>query len=42
MLSDLIEADGEGWITLSDRPGLGITLDETVLAATLTGQATFA
>ena len=42
VLTDTIEADGEGWITLSDRPGLGITLDETVLAATLTGQATFA
>lgn len=42
ILTDTIEADGEGWITLSDRPGLGIELDETVLAATLTGHATFA
>ena len=42
VLTETIEADGEGWITLSDRPGLGIELDEQVLAATLTGQATFA
>ncbi|MCU1400476.1 MAG: mandelate racemase [Acidimicrobiales bacterium] len=42
VLTDTIEADGEGWITLSDRPGLGIELDEVVLARTLTGQATFA
>jgi L-alanine-DL-glutamate epimerase-like enolase superfamily enzyme len=42
ILTETIEADGEGWITLSDRPGLGIELDEAALAATLTGHATFA
>ena len=42
VLTDTIEADGDGWITLPDRPGLGIELNEDVLAATLTGQATFA
>ena len=42
VLTDTIEADGEGWITLPERPGLGIELNEDVLAATLTGQTTFA
>ena len=42
ILTETIEADGDGWITLSDRPGLGIELDEDVLAKTLTGHATFA
>ena len=42
VLTNTIEADGDGWITLSDRPGLGIELDEEVLARTLTGHATFA
>lgn len=41
MLTETIEVDDNGWLTLSDRPGLGITLDEGVLAATATGQATF-
>ena len=36
-----IEIDGEGWITLSERPGLGCTLDEAVLARTASGVATF-
>ncbi len=30
-----------GWIELSDEPGLGLRLDETVLAATLSAEATF-
>ncbi len=42
ILTETIEADGDGWITLSDRPGLGIELNEDVLAQTRTGQATFA
>ena len=42
ILTDTIEPDGDGWITLSDRPGLGIELDEAVLARTLSGRATFA
>ena len=42
ILTDTIEVDDDGWITLSDRPGLGIELDEVVLARTLSGQATFA
>jgi len=42
ILTETIEADEQGWITLSDKPGLGIELDEAVLARTITGQATFA
>ena len=42
VLTETIEADGEGWITLSDRPGPGVTLGEAVLARTQTGEATFA
>ena len=42
MLRAPIEVDGEAWITLSERAGLGIELDEAVLRATLTGRATFA
>ncbi len=42
ILTDTIEVDDQGWITLSDRPGLGIELDLAVLSETLTGQATFA
>jgi L-alanine-DL-glutamate epimerase-like enolase superfamily enzyme len=42
MLRETIEADGEGFITLNERPGLGIELDESVLARTRTGHATFA
>jgi len=40
-LTSTIEVGGDGWITLSDRPGLGIELDEDVLAHTLAGSATF-
>ena len=36
-----IETDAEGWIHLSDEPGLGITLNEDVLKQTLASQATF-
>ncbi len=31
----------EGWVTLSDEPGLGIHLDEAVLARTASDRATF-
>ncbi|MEI7756913.1 MAG: mandelate racemase/muconate lactonizing enzyme family protein, partial [bacterium] len=41
MLTNTIEADGEGWIHLSDEPGLGITLNEEVLQQTASAQATF-
>jgi len=41
IMTETIEADGEGWIHLSDEPGLGITLDEDVLAKTASAQATF-
>ncbi len=33
-LTQPILADGDGWLTLSDRPGLGIELDEARLART--------
>ena len=41
LLTDTIEVDGEGWLTLNDRPGLGCTLDEDALARTASGTATF-
>ena len=41
MLPRPVEIDGEGWIELSDRPGLGIDLDESALSRTLTGRAVF-
>jgi L-alanine-DL-glutamate epimerase-like enolase superfamily enzyme len=41
VLTEPIEADGEGWITLSDEPGLGIVLDEAVLERTMSARATF-
>jgi L-alanine-DL-glutamate epimerase-like enolase superfamily enzyme len=34
MLAEPLEVDAQGWITLNDRPGLGLDLDETRLAAT--------
>jgi L-alanine-DL-glutamate epimerase-like enolase superfamily enzyme len=41
MLKTPIDIDGEGWITLSDAPGLGLELDEVMLEKTLSQQATF-
>jgi L-alanine-DL-glutamate epimerase-like enolase superfamily enzyme len=41
VLTRTIEADADGWITLSEEPGLGIELDEDVLERTLSHQATF-
>ena len=41
MLTHTIEPDAEGWIELSDAPGLGIELDEAMLARTLSERATF-
>lgn len=41
VLAETIEIDDAGWITLSDEPGLGVTLNEDVLAATSASQATF-
>ena len=41
IMTETIEADGEGWIHLSDEPGLGITLNEDVLAKTASAKATF-
>jgi L-alanine-DL-glutamate epimerase-like enolase superfamily enzyme len=41
MLKTPINIDAEGWITLSDAPGLGLELDEVMLEKTLSGQATF-
>ena len=40
-LKETIEVDSQGWITLSDKPGLGIELDEERLQQTLSKQATF-
>jgi L-alanine-DL-glutamate epimerase-like enolase superfamily enzyme len=41
LLTATVEVDGEGWITLSDRPGLGCTLDEDALARTGSTTAAF-
>ncbi len=41
ILTDTIEVDGDGWLTLSDRPGLGCDLDEDTLVATRQSSATF-
>ena len=41
IMTETIEADGEGWIHLSDEPGLGFTLNEDVLRKTASAQATF-
>jgi L-alanine-DL-glutamate epimerase-like enolase superfamily enzyme len=41
LLAEPVEVDEGGWITLSDRPGLGLTLDEAVLARTVSDAATF-
>jgi L-alanine-DL-glutamate epimerase-like enolase superfamily enzyme len=41
LLTDTIEIDDGGWLTLNERPGLGCTLDEAVLARTASRAATF-
>jgi L-alanine-DL-glutamate epimerase-like enolase superfamily enzyme len=41
LLAEPVEVDEGGWITLSDRPGLGLTLDEEVLARRVSDAATF-
>jgi L-alanine-DL-glutamate epimerase-like enolase superfamily enzyme len=42
MLTQPIDVDSEGWLTLSDEPGLGLALDEAVLAATQSSRSTYA
>jgi L-alanine-DL-glutamate epimerase-like enolase superfamily enzyme len=41
MLRNPIDIDSEGWITLSDAPGLGLSIDEDILAATLSSSSTY-
>jgi L-alanine-DL-glutamate epimerase-like enolase superfamily enzyme len=41
-LTQTIEIDGEGWLELPERSGLGIELDEARLAATRADRPTFA
>jgi L-alanine-DL-glutamate epimerase-like enolase superfamily enzyme len=41
LITETIEVEDDGWITLSDRPGLGCTLDEDTLARTASDSATF-
>jgi len=41
VVTETIEVDGDGWIELPDRPGLGCTLDADTLARTATTTATF-
>jgi hypothetical protein len=35
MMAEPFQADAEGWLNLSDTPGMGYALDEDKLAATL-------
>ena len=35
MMAEPLEVDREGWINLSDAPGMGYTLDEALLANTI-------
>jgi L-alanine-DL-glutamate epimerase-like enolase superfamily enzyme len=42
MLTQPIDVDDAGWLTLSDEPGLGLTIDEDVLAATQSSRSTYA
>ena len=37
MMAEPLEVDREGWINLSDAPGMGYTLDEALLAKTALG-----
>jgi L-alanine-DL-glutamate epimerase-like enolase superfamily enzyme len=41
ILSEPFTPDGDGWLTLPDRPGLGVDLDEDRLAATRTDSASY-
>lgn len=41
LLTETVEVDGDGWITLPERPGLGCTLDDAMLARTASATATF-
>jgi L-alanine-DL-glutamate epimerase-like enolase superfamily enzyme len=41
VLAEPIEVTGDGWIELSERPGLGCELDEDALAHTASAVATF-
>ncbi|MGH9135353.1 MAG: mandelate racemase/muconate lactonizing enzyme family protein, partial [Ilumatobacteraceae bacterium] len=41
VLTEPIEVDGDGWLDLGDRPGLGCHLDEDALARTASATATF-
>jgi L-alanine-DL-glutamate epimerase-like enolase superfamily enzyme len=41
LLAETVEVAEGGWITLSDRPGLGLSLDEDALARTASDAATF-
>jgi L-alanine-DL-glutamate epimerase-like enolase superfamily enzyme len=41
LLAETVEVDEDGWITLTDRPGLGLTLDDELLARTVSDAATY-
>ncbi|TKC82985.1 mandelate racemase/muconate lactonizing enzyme family protein [Trinickia terrae] len=42
MLQAPIDIDSEGWLNLSDAPGLGLAIDEAALDATLAKRSTYA
>jgi L-alanine-DL-glutamate epimerase-like enolase superfamily enzyme len=42
MLKQPIDVDREGWLTLSDEPGLGLAIDEAALATTQSSRSTYA
>ena len=41
MLQESIEIDSEGWLVLSDKPGLGLELNEDILAQTQSSSSTY-
>ncbi len=41
VITETIEVYGDGWIMLSDGPGLGCTIDDKALARTASRTATF-
>ncbi len=42
ILQESIEVDGDGWLNLSDKAGLGLELNEEVLAQTQSGSSSYA
>ena len=41
LLTQTIEPDAQGWLNLSDKPGLGVKLNEEILAQTISNKSTY-